>query len=369
VRLCTHLTGRADIAEDLAQEALAEAWRQRHKLTQFDGQAAWLAAVARNICRRYRAREGRELAFSARAAVDPVEATEACNGAERHDAADLELTLEREEVAELLDRALALLPDVTRRAILCHYVDDLSQREVAARLGISEGAVAVRVHRGKLALRRVLSQDALFTQGVCRWRRGADAWETTRLWCTECGTHRLLGRMSGDPMVLALRCSGACSGPGLMQTECEIPGGVPAGAFGRAASRVRTLMDRHYGLNRREEEPRCEGCGRPTALCVGPGNDLPAEVRTPGIHVYLWCYACRAVSHSSLEGAVLALPEGQRFVRRHPRVRAMPPRELEIGGLPALAARFESRGEGAALDVLIRRQDFRVIAIHGAPSS
>jgi hypothetical protein len=47
----------------------------------------------------------------------------------------------------------------------------------------------------------------------------------------------------------------------------------------------------------------------------------------------------------------------------------MPPRELEIGGLPALAARFESRGEGAALDVLIRRQDFRVIAIHGAPSS
>jgi DNA-directed RNA polymerase specialized sigma24 family protein len=40
VRLCTHLTGDRDAADDLAQETLIEAWRQQHKLVDPQGTSA-----------------------------------------------------------------------------------------------------------------------------------------------------------------------------------------------------------------------------------------------------------------------------------------------------------------------------------------
>ncbi len=48
IKLCAHLTGNPDGAEDLAQETLLEAWRNRHKLQQTDKQegcSRWLAAI------------------------------------------------------------------------------------------------------------------------------------------------------------------------------------------------------------------------------------------------------------------------------------------------------------------------------------
>lgn len=369
VRLCTLLTGRADVAEDLAQETLTEAWRQRSKLERPAGQAAWLAAIARNICRRWRARQGAERLSVPLASHHVKESDDAPDEWPWTDDIDLDLTLEREELVDLLDRALALLPEVSRQALLYRYVEDLPQGEIAARLSMTEGAVAVRVHRAKLALRRVLAQDSFSGDSAYLPQQRTDAWETTRLWCTTCGTRRLLGRMVGDPVVLALRCPGDCGGLNAVHTECGVPGGAVPGAYGRALSRVRTEVDRHYGLNRRESEPACAGCGRPTPVHVGSADTLPSELQTPGTHVYLRCDVCRTVSHSSLEGVVLALPEGQRFLRRHPRVYNIPPRELEIGGLPAFVSRFESRDEAAYLDVVIRHRDFRVIAVHAAPGS
>ena len=44
VRLCAYLSGDRDAADDLAQETLIEAWRQRHKLIDPDGAGAWLRA-------------------------------------------------------------------------------------------------------------------------------------------------------------------------------------------------------------------------------------------------------------------------------------------------------------------------------------
>src|SRR5262249_33815491 len=58
VRLCTRLTGNPDVAEDLAQETLLEAWRNLYKFDQ-QGEAQdeswskWLSAIARNVCKRW----------------------------------------------------------------------------------------------------------------------------------------------------------------------------------------------------------------------------------------------------------------------------------------------------------------------------
>ncbi|HSH83264.1 MAG TPA: sigma-70 region 4 domain-containing protein, partial [Herpetosiphonaceae bacterium] len=54
---------------------------------------------------------------------------------------------------------LALLPPTTRSALVARYVLELPQAEISSRLGVSEGAVEARLHRGKLALRRVLAAE------------------------------------------------------------------------------------------------------------------------------------------------------------------------------------------------------------------
>ncbi|HEX3722998.1 MAG TPA: sigma factor, partial [Nitrolancea sp.] len=64
VRLCAHLSGNAEAAEDLAQETLTEAWRQRHKLYDLDGMGRWLSVIARYICLRWAQRAGRDSVHS-----------------------------------------------------------------------------------------------------------------------------------------------------------------------------------------------------------------------------------------------------------------------------------------------------------------
>jgi hypothetical protein len=60
VRLCASLSGDRDAAEDLAQETLLEAWRNAGKLTDPAGVDRWLAAVARNVCKRWARGRARE---------------------------------------------------------------------------------------------------------------------------------------------------------------------------------------------------------------------------------------------------------------------------------------------------------------------
>jgi RNA polymerase sigma factor (sigma-70 family) len=134
VRLCAAVVGDASAAEDLAQETLLTAWRLQHRLTDPAGADAWLNAIARNVCRRWLRTRGSA----------PLPTADLDSG----EARDLDSVLEREEVVELLDRALGLLPAATRDALVGHYVEELSHAEIATRLGTTTDAVSMRVSRG-----------------------------------------------------------------------------------------------------------------------------------------------------------------------------------------------------------------------------
>src|SRR5579871_5697197 len=58
VGLCATLTGVAEVAEDLAQETLFEAWKHRASLLHQERCSEWLSGIARNVCRRWWQREG-----------------------------------------------------------------------------------------------------------------------------------------------------------------------------------------------------------------------------------------------------------------------------------------------------------------------
>ncbi len=118
---------------------------------------------------------------------------------------DLEFELERHELADLLDRAMALLSADARELLVERYVRDAPYAEIATRLGLSEGQVEKRLQRGKLALRRVLTTDLLDDAAAYGLSAEIDGWQGTRIWCPLCGRRRLEARFTRD-RELWLRC-------------------------------------------------------------------------------------------------------------------------------------------------------------------
>jgi RNA polymerase sigma-70 factor (ECF subfamily) len=66
--------------------------------------------------------------------------------------------LERADLRQLLDEALATLPDAQRQTFVLHAEGELSYREVAEVMGISIGTVMSRLYYARLKLRAYLAQ-------------------------------------------------------------------------------------------------------------------------------------------------------------------------------------------------------------------
>ena len=288
VRLCACLTGNRDAAEDLAQETLVEAWSHAHKLYDPSGRDRWLAAIARNVCRRWARSRGRELA---RHAYEPLDTntTELVDGPA--DELDVEVDPERHELAQLLDRALAL-PPVTRQVLIESYVEESPQAEVAARLGLSEGAVAMRLHRGKLALRRVLATDLSQEAAAYGLIDGdAQGWRETRIWCSSCGQCRYMGAYNQRTGDLVLRCP-ACFHHGFNLGQAE-RGEPLRGGKGHKTALFRRIAWAEGSFRQalaRGTIP-CLMCGRPVPARMGMPDYVPPAMRhLPGM--YIVCDGC-----------------------------------------------------------------------------
>ena len=61
------------------------------------------------------------------------------------------------ELKEALERAVAQLPESMQRVIRAYWFEDRSHAEIAAKLGVSRGAVKVRAHRAYARLRELLT--------------------------------------------------------------------------------------------------------------------------------------------------------------------------------------------------------------------
>lgn len=127
-------------SDDVVQESLIALHRARHTYDVSRPFAPWLYAIAQNrlvdALRVQRRRLLREL--------QPDVAAERGHSALQ----------ERDALARDVRRAVAGLPDKQRQVIELLKFEELSVREVAARLGMSEANVKVTAHRGYRALRQ-----------------------------------------------------------------------------------------------------------------------------------------------------------------------------------------------------------------------
>lgn len=372
VALCARLSGSNAAAEDLAQETLLEAWRHRDALRDPDRLAPWLSGIARNVCLRWRRMRSRDTAYMLLAPNTAGDATPAPAWDDLLAGdADLEIELERHELAALLDRALALLPPETRSALLAHYIEQMPLAELAAHLGAEASAVAMRLRRGKLALRRVLTTemgDELATHAPDLYvRHSQHEWEATPLWCVTCGRHHLLGRYDVAGGELWLRCPACSPDPALLHIHTQALG-ILAGVRGyrRAYGRVLNWGGRYYHAHLRERRIPCPSCGRllprgserPHYTSPSPlGNDLG---------VRLLCPDCDLDNWESLDGLALITPEGRAFQRRHPRIRTLPHEYIEAEGRPAVVARFESIGDAGRLAVVADAETLEPLRIESS---
>lgn len=149
VGLARSLTRDGDQAADLAQEALVTAWRRRSQLRRPGALRAWL--------RRILLRRVVDAARSTRPTLD----IEAVEGEWRDDAftVDPELVVERAELRDELEDALARLPVIYRLPVVLHDAHGWPAAEIATALGIGEAAVKQRLRRGRMMLVSALAAD------------------------------------------------------------------------------------------------------------------------------------------------------------------------------------------------------------------
>jgi RNA polymerase sigma-70 factor (ECF subfamily) len=361
VRLCAAISGNRQAADDLAQETLLEAWRIRDKLHDPEGIDAWLAAIARNVCRRWARRHGRELpatALATDAAMEP------------RDAQEIDAELEQAEMAELVNRALRRLPAPSRDAMRQRYLDDRSVIEIAARTGSTADAVSMRLTRGKAALRRLLAgelRDEAESLGLAP--PPGDAWVSTRVHCTQCGIGTLQMRMEPAPGSIAFRCPRCDPSPCARAVEFSL--GNPAfaqllGALVRPSAILRRAdawSHDYYTAGIETGHVACTACGTRLPLQTYERDDLPAGLHRRGL--YAECPNCGTQVSTSVSALALALPGAQDFRRSHPRLRAVPPREVEAHGRRSVVVGYEAVGGGARLDALFDTASLCLLEVHG----
>lgn len=133
------LAGRPAEVEDVVQEVVLAIHAKRHTWRQERPIGAWIGAIARY-----------KIVDELRRRAPRVEV----------DIAGLEGILaapEAEAVPEgLVDRALVALPPGQRSVVAAVTVEGHSIRETASRLGMTEVAVRVALHRGLAAIRRTI---------------------------------------------------------------------------------------------------------------------------------------------------------------------------------------------------------------------
>jgi len=136
--------GDAPWCEDVVQETLVALHRARHTYDISRPFAPWLYAIVQNRL------------------VDALRAQRRKLLREVHPSLTFEPSghalQERDAMRADVRRAVAGLPERQRQVIELLKFEDLSVRDVAARLGMSEANVKVTAHRGYRALRRLIEE-------------------------------------------------------------------------------------------------------------------------------------------------------------------------------------------------------------------
>lgn len=145
-RSVTAAVGDPLLGREATAEAYARAYERWGRVAAMESPEGWVHRVAVNLCRRswrQRSLESRALARVLPAALGGEPALEELG--EHHDD---------------VYRAVRALPDRMRTAVRLRYWDDLTERQVAERMGVAPGTVSALLSGARARLRGALDTTA-----------------------------------------------------------------------------------------------------------------------------------------------------------------------------------------------------------------
>lgn len=133
-------------AEDVLQEVFLQVWRRAGDFDEKRGRPfTWLVTLARSrAIDRLRLLGARQRLAVSAAQEQPDEASDAFSDAVKSGQ------------KEIVQRALAELPEEQRHTLMLAYFEGLTQSEIASKLGAPLGTVKTRMRAGMIKLRRML---------------------------------------------------------------------------------------------------------------------------------------------------------------------------------------------------------------------
>jgi RNA polymerase sigma-70 factor (ECF subfamily) len=165
VSLLAHLTGRRDMAEDLAQDVFLRIYRARKRYSPGSKFSTWLFTIAHNVA----SNAQRTLARRREVHLTPKAVNE--SGGNPLDAAAVAASgsmparqLDASELREVVKLAVETLNDRQREAVLLNKFEHLSYEEIAEVMQMSPSAVKSLLTRARANLRDIL--EPYLQQGV-----------------------------------------------------------------------------------------------------------------------------------------------------------------------------------------------------------
>ena len=161
--LAYRVIGREEDARDVCQETFLRAFRA---LPGFKGQAkfsSWLYRIALNLCRDWIRRQRRAPVMQMPEGVDPGELA-----AERGPVESIEDLVGRRQLTEVVEQAMALLPEEQRTAIILKEYHGMTFQEIADMQGCPLSTVKTRLYQGLTVVRRHLEKNGQMTPKLVR---------------------------------------------------------------------------------------------------------------------------------------------------------------------------------------------------------
>jgi RNA polymerase sigma-70 factor (ECF subfamily) len=158
-RLVRRKLGDALLAEDIAQETFMKALRMMDRVDESFNFGGWVHTVARNLCFDELRRRQRDLRVEGSEEIEEDSLTNIPSTARSFDPVDVSESNElRRQVWEVAQK----LPEKYRLVLTLRELQDLSYRQIARTLNMSESAVETLLYRARLRFK----EEFIATEGA-----------------------------------------------------------------------------------------------------------------------------------------------------------------------------------------------------------
>jgi RNA polymerase sigma-70 factor (ECF subfamily) len=153
------LVGNETDAEDITQEVFLKALNSLHRFREESSLQTWLFRIATNLCRDAHRRRQREKGWLSlwRQTDEQSDAEEGGYVDPPDDRFNPEKLLLREELSNMLNKAIGQLPLAMREVFVLHDMEQMPYEEIAQALGVPLGTVKSRLFHARARLRESLT--------------------------------------------------------------------------------------------------------------------------------------------------------------------------------------------------------------------